>query len=83
MANAHMSIKEVLDAMNEVIARDGGLLQLADYDQEQAIVEVVYRNQPADDCEACAITPEMMQDFLLDGFRARDVEVSEVRVIGA
>lgn len=80
MGNEVVQVNEVLDAMNQLVARDGGALQLASYQPGDAIVHVQYKVGKNEECDTCLISPEMLRDFLLEGFRARELQVEEVQV---
>jgi Fe-S cluster biogenesis protein NfuA len=73
-------VNEVIDAMGQLVARDGGTLRLSNYQPGGATVEVQYTVGKNDECETCLISPEMLRDFLLEGFRARELGVEDVQV---
>jgi Fe-S cluster biogenesis protein NfuA len=73
-----LKVVEVLDAMNSLVARDGGAIELTSY--SPSAVQVRYTLGKNDECDTCMITPEMLKDFLLEGFRSHELTVQDVRV---
>ncbi len=76
-------VENVVSLMNQVIARDGGKLALAKYDQARGLVEVNYSANATPECDTCSFTPEMIQAFLKEslrthGINAEDVVVNEI-----
>jgi Fe-S cluster biogenesis protein NfuA len=80
MANSDAVIDEVIGTMNELVARDGGLIELSSYLPSDKSIHVNYRVGQNDECSTCLITPEMLKDFLLESFRSHGMDVDEVDV---
>jgi Fe-S cluster biogenesis protein NfuA len=80
--NEHQTaITEVVSAMNELVAKDGGAIDVIGFGDGQ--LDVNYKVGVNDECATCLITPEILHDFILEGLRARDVPVDDVRVESA
>lgn len=75
------AITEVVSAMNELVAKDGGTIDIIGFNDRR--LDVNYQVGVNDDCPTCLITPEILHDFILEGLRARDVPVDDVLVQNA
>jgi Fe-S cluster biogenesis protein NfuA len=73
-------IENVVGIMNKLIARDGGKLSLAAYDQGRGIVEVNFMPSANANCETCSFTPEMIQAFLEESLRSHGIQAESVIV---
>jgi Fe-S cluster biogenesis protein NfuA len=80
MANQTEEVNEVVDAMNQLVQRDGGAIELAAYQPGDPVVRVNYKVGKNDDCDTCLISPEMLKDFLLEGFNSRNLGVRDIEV---
>ena len=74
------AIDEVLALFGGMVAKDGGELTLRSYDREGRIIDMTYREGTNEACPTCVITPDSMEVFLLDAFRARGVDVDVVAI---
>lgn len=74
------AVREAVEAMNVVVAKDGGQVRLAQHDTERDVVKVDFDSGVNEECPGCLITPDMLSAFLLEAIRARGVEVQEVVV---
>lgn len=74
------AVIEVIEAMNEVVARDGGSLKLVRYDDKGRVLSVEFAAGVNEDCDACSISSEMLGEFLVAGLEARDIKVAKVDV---
>ena len=75
------SINEVVDAMNAIVQRDGGAVELISDPSTAHVVELRYRAGHNDDCETtCSIPPEVLRTFVVEGLRSHNVEFEDVRV---
>ncbi|GAA4287882.1 NifU family protein [Georgenia daeguensis] len=82
MSDQDAAVQEVLDSMNQIVARDGGDIKLIDFDAAAGVLNVEYRMGVDPDCATCSIPPEMLQSFLVEGLRAHGVTTNEVIVAG-
>jgi Fe-S cluster biogenesis protein NfuA len=80
MSNSDAVIDEVIGTMNELVSRDGGLIEFNSYAPADKSIQVNYRVGENDDCATCLITPEMLKDFLLESFRSHGMDVDAVAV---
>ncbi|MGH3640069.1 MAG: hypothetical protein ACRDUX_13685 [Mycobacterium sp.] len=83
MSTSDAVIEEVIGTMNELVAKDGGLIELSSYLPSAKSIEVNYRVGTNDECVTCLITPEMLQEFLLESFRSHGMDVDAVDVLTA
>jgi hypothetical protein len=83
MSTTDPVIEEVIGTMNELVARDGGVIELSSYLPADKSIQVNYRVGENDECATCLITPEMLKDFLLESFRSHGMDVDEVDVLTA
>jgi Fe-S cluster biogenesis protein NfuA len=80
MTDYDPEISEVIGAMNELVARDGGRITVGGYEPATAQLELDYVTGKNAECETCLITPETLRDFVLEGLRSRGVDVADVVV---
>lgn len=80
MVDEQLVIAEVLGAMRAIVARDGGVLELAGYQSGGGVVRVRYTVGHNDECATCTISPAMMREFLLEGLRSHDLAVDDVQI---
>jgi Fe-S cluster biogenesis protein NfuA len=80
MSEHDAEINEVIGAMNELVARDGGKVSVLGYEQATARLQLEYDTGMNPDCETCLITPETLRDFVKEGLRSRGVAVTDVDV---
>ena len=73
------SVEQVITLMNQVVARDGGLITLRSYDPGQAL-EVDYRVEVNEDCPTCTVSGAMLETFLAESLRSHGVAVEKVIV---
>lgn len=83
MSDQDAAVQEVLDSMNQIVARDGGDIRLLGFDAAAGVLNVAYRMGITPDCETCSIPPEMLQSFLVEGLKAHGVAANEVIVATA
>lgn len=76
-------VREVIESLAVIAARDGGQLALVSLDPANSAVTVSYREGKNDACETCSIPSEMMVSFLQEGFRSHSIPVSTVEVVAA
>jgi Fe-S cluster biogenesis protein NfuA len=79
MPDHEAEITEVIGAMNELVARDGGNVTVLGF--EAARLELAYSTGNNDECDTCMITPETMKDFVAEGLRSRGIAVHDVVVV--
>lgn len=80
MSTNHAEIDEVIGAMNELVARDGGTISVLGYEEAAAILNLEYETGSNDECSTCLISPETLSDFVKEGLRSRGVAVTDVVV---
>lgn len=80
MSEHDAEINEVVGAMNELVARDGGRVTVTGYETAAAQLRLDYVTGSNLECETCLITPETLRDFVLEGLRSRGVAVRDVVV---
>ena len=81
MSDVKGQVLEVVNNMNELVARDGGSIVVLSVDDATHSVDVRYQVGVNDECATCLITPEMLHDFLIEGFKAHELGVESVRVL--
>ena len=75
------ALHEAVGELNALVAKDGGSVTLAEHDPDRDWVKVRFAmSTKAEDCDTCAITPEMMQMFLAEAFRVRGAAVAAIEV---
>lgn len=74
------AVREAVEAMHDVVAKDGGSVRLTEHDPAKEIVRVQFDSGVNDDCPGCLITADMLTAFLSEAIRARGVSVQEVVV---
>lgn len=73
------AVEQAVANMNTIVAADGGEVTLIDRGPEGAgPLRVAYELQDGGDCEACAITPEMLETFLGEALRRNGAEIQDV-----
>lgn len=80
MSNSSPEVDNVIELMNGMVAKDGGQIALQSYDAPSGTVTVDYKEGVNEECITCAITPEMVNMFLLESFKSHGVPVNEVIV---
>jgi Fe-S cluster biogenesis protein NfuA len=80
MSEYDAQINEVIDAMNELVARDGGIITVLGYEEEAARLQLQYDTGSNDECDTCLITPETLRDFVKEGLRSHGLMVQDVLV---
>jgi Fe-S cluster biogenesis protein NfuA len=80
MSEHETEIHEVIGAMNELVARDGGRVSVLGYEEAAARLQLEYDTGNNADCDTCLITPETLRDFVSEGLRSRGVPVADVVV---
>lgn len=76
-------VLEVTGAMQQLVEKDGGRLEIVEYVSTAGVLRVNYLTGTNDDCSTCSITHEMMRDFLLEGIRSHSIDIHTVEVGGA
>ena len=79
MADDQM-VQEVVDTLNELVAADGGRLEVQQYQPGDAVLRVDYLMGHNEDCDTCSFTPDLIEAFLLEGLQSRAAGIDEVRV---
>lgn len=74
------AVREAVEAMNDVVAKDGGSVTLVEHDVDNEVVRVRFESGVNDDCPGCLITPDMLTAFLGEAIRARGVSVQQLVV---
>ncbi|PWU55413.1 hypothetical protein DLE60_27805 [Micromonospora globispora] len=80
MSEHEAEINEVVGAMNELVARDGGKVSVLGYEEAAARLQLDYDTGRNAECETCLITPDTLRDFVKEGLRSRGVAVADVVV---
>lgn len=80
MSDHDTEINEVIDAMNELVARDGGSVSVLGYEEGAAKLQLAYDTGSNAECDTCLITPETLRDFVKEGLRSRGMAVEDVVV---
>lgn len=74
------TVDEVIERINGIVAPDGGRVVLLGSDASEAVVRVRYDMAVNDSCSTCTITPEMLEQFLLESLETHGVQVNRVVV---
>ena len=80
MSEYNAEINEVIDAMNELVARDGGSISVLGYEEGAARLQLEYDTGSNAECNTCLITPDTLRDFVKEGLRSRGLIVEDVLV---
>ena len=82
---ADAKVQEVVRLIHGMVEPGGGKLSLAMFDAGSRDLTVNYQQSDTGVCSieeggACAITPNMVADFLRESFKARGVKIGNIKV---
>jgi Fe-S cluster biogenesis protein NfuA len=80
MSDSNPTVDKVLELMNNMVAKDGGVITLDAFDPDAGTMAVDYRMGINEECATCSITPELVQVFLAESLDSHGVPNVDVVV---
>jgi Fe-S cluster biogenesis protein NfuA len=74
-------VEDAVFELNNLVAKDGGSLTLLSHSPASGSAQFQYVMAEGEDCDSCAITPEIMQAFLEESLRVRGAAINDITLL--
>jgi hypothetical protein len=80
MERVSAEVHRAVDDIGQIVRRDGGELEVQEFDPGTGVLVVVFRKSRNDECTDCTIDEAMVRAFLAEAVKAQGVELTSLQI---